>query len=536
MPTYEFPALGFDPAPGDPAALDGAAQASRQFAQRLARDVATLQRMQASSWVGEAGDAFRDKVKDLPRDLDRSRAAHEATAGALGGYVSTLSEAQRRARALEQEAAEALRQQQAAVASADSLRGQAASAQGPARDQLVADYQAAAGRANQYGDRVAAVRVQAHHLQAGLSANADQVAGRIRGAADAPYHEPHWWEKAWDGFLDWVRDNADVLRKVSGVLKVVSAVCALLSFVPVVGVFFGAAALIAGGVSVLIDASLKLATGEGSWAMIGLDAALTFIPGGKLTRMLGAPFKAGGRLVARVAPELAEAITRGGRAASAAVQQGVFQLSRLAPRTRALERMATEINSLPAAAGRWTVGHAPQAAVTSAERRFAGLVAGGQTPQAAWSALSAAEKSSIRGVQRARFWRNVDDGLAGNRAFAERYGHLFSDADRAALPGRAPRTFDPVTRTEMPYQLSHEPLPISAGGGAQVPRAPWQHAAYDPAGFQYPNSSYLDDWLRTGRLSPVPDLFTTDPATADPATAGSGTPAGSGSRTSATPR
>lgn len=521
MPTYEFPALGFDPAPGDPAALDTAAQASRQFAQRLSRDVQTLNRMTASSWVGSAGDAFRDKVRDLPTDLDRARAAYEATAGALSGYASTLGQGQRQARTLEQEAAEALRQRQAAIASADSFRNQANAAEpGPARDQAVANCNAMVSRANQYGDRLSQIRAQGQRLQASMSSSADQAAGRIRGAADAPYHEPHWWQKAWQGFMDWVRNNADVLRKVSGVLKVVSAVCALLSFVPVVGAFFGAAALIAGGVSVLIDASLKLATGEGSWAMIGLDAALTFIPGGRLTKLIGAPFKAGGRLVARVAPELAEAVLRGGRAASGAVQQAVFQISRLAPRTRALEQMATEINALPTAVGRWTVGHAPQAAVTAAERRFANLVAGGRTPEAAWSALTAAEKQGIRGVQRTRFWRNVENQLATDQEFARKYGHLFSDADRAALPGRAPRTFDPVTRTEMPYQLSHEPIPISAGGGAQVPRQPWQHAAYDPAGFQYPNASYLSDWFRTGRMAPVlPTGAGATPSTPSTATA-----------------
>jgi Putative T7SS secretion signal domain len=503
VPTYEFPALGFDPAPGDPAALDAAAQASRRFAERLATSVQTLNRMRAASWVGESGDAFRAKVKDLPTDLDRARAAHEATASALGGFVSALSQGQTQARTLEQEAAQALRQQQIAASQADTLRGQANAAQEPQRSQLVAQYQSAVSLAGRYGDRLAQLRAQAHRVQAGVSAAADQAAGKVRGAADAPYHEPHWWQKAWTSFMDWVRENADVLRKVSGVLKVVSAICAVLSFVPVVGVFFGAAALMAGGVSVLIDASLKLATGEGSWGMIGLDAALTFIPGGRLTKIVGAPFKAGGRLVARIAPELAEAVAQGGKAASAAIQQGVFQISRLAPRTRALEQLAGEINNLPTAVGRWSVGHAPQAAVTAAEQRFANLVAGGSTPEQAWAALARNEKSAIRNVQRNRFWTNVDDGLRNDQQFADTYGHLFSDADKAALPGRAPRTFDPVTRTEMPVQLSHEPLPISAGGGTQIPREPWQHAAYDPSGFKYPDASYLNDWFRTGRLAPV---------------------------------
>jgi hypothetical protein len=183
----------------------------------------------------------------------------------------------------------------------------------------------------------------------------------------------------------------------------------------------------------------------------------------------------------------------------------VFRLSRLAPKTRALERMAGEINSLPAAVGRWTAGHRPQAVVTSAERMFDGLVRGGSTPEAAWSALSAGEKGAIRGVQRSRFWSNVRNGLDNDPQFAQQYGHLFSDGDRALLgSGRAPQHLDPVTRTTMPYQLSHEPVPISAGGGDQIPRAAWQHAAYDPDGFQYANNTYLDDWLRTGRLSPLP--------------------------------
>jgi hypothetical protein len=518
MPTYEFPALGFDPAPGDPAAIDGAAQASRQFAQRLATDVATLNKMQASDWVGDAGDAFRDKVKDLPRDLDRSRAAHEATATALSGYASALANGQRQARQLEEQAAEALRQQQAAVTNANTVARQANSTTGPGRDQLVADYNTLAGRASQYGSQLSELRSQAHRLQTDLNGQADQAAARIRGASDAPYHEPHWWQQAWDGFMGWVRDNADVLKKISGVLKIVSAVCALLSFIPVVGVFFGAAALVTGGIAVLIDVAVKLATGEGSWAGIALDAALTFIPGGKLTKMLGTPLKAGGKLFARVAPELAEGIMKGAKAFSGAVEKGVFQISRLGPKTRAFEQMAGEINGLPAAAGRWTVGHAPQAAATAAERRFAGLVAGGHTPEAAWSAMTAAERSAVRGVQRTRFWTNVKSGLDTDATFAQKYGNLFSDADRAGLPRRAPTHFDPVTRTDMPYQLSHEPVPISAGGGAQIPRAAWQHAAYDPAGFQFPKSSYLSDWLRSGRLSPVPDdLFTGDTASPQPA-------------------
>jgi hypothetical protein len=468
--------------------------------------------MTASDWIGDAGDAFRAKVEDLPRDLDRSQAAYQATSRALADYAAALSDAQRQARSLEEQAAAALRQMQAAQADATAI-GRQVPANDAERTRLTSDYRAAAGRASQYGDQLSAVRAQAHRLQADISGRADQAADRIRGASDAPYHEPHWWQKAWDSFMGWVRDNVDVLKQISGILKIVSAVCALLSFIPVVGAFFGAVALIAGGLSILIDVAVKLATGEGSWAGIALDAALTFIPGGRLTKMLGSPFKAGGRLFARMAPELAEGVGRGARGFSGAVQQGVYQLSRLGPKTRAFERMAGEINGLPAAAGRWTAGHAPRAVATAAERRFAVLVAGGHTPEAAWDALSAVERRNIRQVQFNRFWTNVDHQLSNDPGFAERYGRYFSDADRAGLPGRAPQHFDPVTRTDRAYELSHEPIRISQGGGDQIPRASWQHVILDPGGRQLGHdpgqANYLNDWLRTGRLSSVPDdLFT----------------------------
>jgi hypothetical protein len=517
VPTYEFPALGFNPARGDPAAVETAAQASRQFAERLARDVATLNRMQAATWVGEAGDAFREKVKDLPRDLDRARAAHEATGTALRGYATALGEAQRRAIQLEQEAAEALRQQQAAVTQANSIAQQANAAQEPARSQLVANYNTVASRANSYGDRLAQLRADARRLQADISSQGDQAAGRVRGAADAPYEEPSWWKKAWDGFMNWVRDNADILKKISGILKIVSAICALLSFIPVVGVFFGAVALIAGGIALAIDIAVKLATGEGSWAGIALDAALTFIPGGKLTKLLGTPLKAAGRAFAKAAPKLADAITGGAKAASGAIQTGIYQLSRLGPKTRAFERMAGEINGLPTAAGRWTAGHAPSAPLaTAAERRFTNLVSGGHTPEAAWDALSAAERRNIRSNQFNRFWGNVDNQLNTNPQFAERYGRYFSETDRLNMgssPPRAAQHFDPVTRTERAYELSHEPVRISQGGGSQIPRQSWQHVVLDPGGRQLGHNpgqaNYLNDWLRTGRLSPIPDDFFT---------------------------
>jgi hypothetical protein len=76
------------------------------------------------------------------------------------------------------------------------------------------------------------------------------------------------------------------------VLKGIAAVAAVIGLaaqvVPVVGQIVGsiplAVAAVAGGAALGIDVLLKLSTGQGSWPSLGLDVALTVIPGAALTR------------------------------------------------------------------------------------------------------------------------------------------------------------------------------------------------------------------------------------------------------------
>ena len=93
----------------------------------------------------------------------------------------------------------------------------------------------------------------------------------------------HTWlpkSRAWDSVKGWISDHADVLAKISTVLKGVSAVLGVLSLVPGLQ-FLAPFAMAAGAIALGIDVAIKLATGKGSWASIGIDAALTFLPGGK---------------------------------------------------------------------------------------------------------------------------------------------------------------------------------------------------------------------------------------------------------------
>jgi hypothetical protein len=125
------------------------------------------------------------------------------------------------------------------------------------------------------------VLAEARRLHGDHEAAARSAAGTINGVADAPYKEPGWLSRAWSSVKGWISDHADVLAKISSVLKGVSAVLGVLSLVPGLQ-FLAPFAIAAGGIALAIDVAVKLATGKGSWTSIGIDAALTFLPGGKI--------------------------------------------------------------------------------------------------------------------------------------------------------------------------------------------------------------------------------------------------------------
>jgi hypothetical protein len=121
-----------------------------------------------------------------------------------------------------------------------------------------------------------------------------------------------------------------VLRTISGVLKGIAAAAAVVALaiqvVPVLGQVASTipltVAAITAGSALGIDVLLKLSTGEGAWAMLGLDIALTVIPGGALARAgkaLHAPAKgltalARRPFVAKVLQPVGATIRRIGRA------------------------------------------------------------------------------------------------------------------------------------------------------------------------------------------------------------------------------
>jgi len=119
-----------------------------------------------------------------------------------------------------------------------------------------------------------------------------RCADQIGDALVEKLENPGFWEKAGNLLGDAVDaadkrvdDNADILKKISGALKVVSAVAGVLSFIPILAPVFGPIALATGGVALLID-SVLVATGNGDWKAMAVDTALMALPGvGKLVKV-----------------------------------------------------------------------------------------------------------------------------------------------------------------------------------------------------------------------------------------------------------
>jgi hypothetical protein len=299
MAVHEFPALGFDPAPGRPADLDALRHDVARHGNSLATARQQVAEIHAPGWAGQAADAFTAEIAPLPGDLDRSVGAFGQVAAALGGYALALEDAQRHATLLEQRAAQARATQHAADL-ADILWHGPDGETDAARQAREQDLRRARMRADDASGELAAILREAHTLQERAFGAAAQAARRIRAAAEqAPYREPNLFQqgldrlqRGWESTKEWVADHAEVLHTISGVLKGIAAEAAVVALaiqvVPVAGQVAStiplAVAAITGGAALGIDVLLKLSTGEGSWAMLGLDVALTVIPGAALAR------------------------------------------------------------------------------------------------------------------------------------------------------------------------------------------------------------------------------------------------------------
>lgn len=118
----DYPALGFDPAPGDVEAVEEAASTLQSVKRTLEDVAALLDGRPIDGWHGAVATAFDDLFRlELRPVVETAGTALDDSRRALDGWATDLRAYQRRARDLEVEAARAQQQAAAAVSALDDV-------------------------------------------------------------------------------------------------------------------------------------------------------------------------------------------------------------------------------------------------------------------------------------------------------------------------------------------------------------------------------------------------------------------------------
>lgn len=241
----DFPALGFDPAPGELGAIERLQERLGRVSTALSETRTTLDGVTRSSglWEGEAAEAFQGTVGELPPYLDTAVSSMTSAANALRGWHADLAVMQRTARQLEAEAAEAKRELERAQSNP------ALPALGGLAPTVFLDGEAQRARAELEAaeQRYEEIKERAERLKDEHEDLAKETADKIKAAKDEAPEEPGLLDQAGDLLGAPLRLGDHVIDETSQFLEDNANVIANLSDVTAdLSVFLGTAGDIAG--------------------------------------------------------------------------------------------------------------------------------------------------------------------------------------------------------------------------------------------------------------------------------------------------
>lgn len=306
-----FPALGFDPAPGDVGQLEDFVRGLSSGCDSVDDALAMLNGDDDAAWTGEAAVAFRSAMsEDFRPHLVDTGSALRTSRDALSAWTTQLSGYQARARDLEEQAA-AVAMTVSSKATAKSKATDAADAEDADPDALSTATTALATAEGELADIVAA----AHRLKSDVDSDAAVAAQELVGASETlGAYKGNAFSNFLEGAGDWLADAGEWLDNVVPILE--DILRAALPIIAILSIFFpvlGTVALIMSIALVAID-GLQALTGRGSWTDFAVGA-LGLLAGGALGAAAKSLIGPGGAVLIPSIQRMTPALAGGGTAA-----------------------------------------------------------------------------------------------------------------------------------------------------------------------------------------------------------------------------
>ncbi|MFD7653970.1 DUF6531 domain-containing protein [Actinosynnema sp. NPDC059797] len=281
---------------GDPSTIRSSAKAWSTFGDAATEAAGQITGLNTQEFVGPEGDQFREGLNDqMPPHLRTTGEAYRKVGTALDTFAGTLATLQDEMRPIAQRAPslwEAVRNAQGRVSDAkeaDRAHERATADRPPDQPDTYRSDAGAANAALTEAQRAWQECVdKANGLRSRMTAAADACERVIKDAEGMRFKEnPKGLAKIGAAIGDFISDNVEALKSLSGALKIVSLVAGILAFIPVLTPVMLPLAVATGAAAFAIDASIYAATGQGDLKTLLIDGALLALPGiGKLAKPL----------------------------------------------------------------------------------------------------------------------------------------------------------------------------------------------------------------------------------------------------------
>jgi hypothetical protein len=290
-----FPALGFDPTPGDVSQTRDLGRSLGDMSTELGTILSNITGADRGSWQGQSANAFMDHLNgDLKPAVQKCHDSFQQASSLLYNWAGQLDGFQAEAAGLEQQA----EHQQSTVNSAKTtVHGQpgqpgqpaAAAAGSPQATQQAADatknQQALTDAQSGMSDLIR----RAHDLHDRFNSAAQAIADQLHHAGQMAPGKPGLFDsivdgigKAFSGAWHWVEAHADAIKFIGDLLSDLSGILGILAIITApfepLGAIFAVAAVATSAAACLTHLLAKAAGANVSWMSIGMDA-LGALPG-----------------------------------------------------------------------------------------------------------------------------------------------------------------------------------------------------------------------------------------------------------------